>query len=67
MNKIKKLNKKYKTRKNKYGGKNCTQKCKDKYYKLLKKIYKPLKNNKIIQVIKSVYSNKKGTAYHCTK
>jgi len=41
MNKIKKLNKKYKTRKNKYGGKNCTQKCKDKYYKLLKKYKSP--------------------------
>jgi hypothetical protein len=46
MNKSKKLNKKIKTRKNKYGGKmTCTQKCKDKYYKLLKKYKSPKIDN----------------------
>jgi hypothetical protein len=38
MNKSKKLNKnKNKTRKNKFGGKNCVQKCKNKFFKIVKK------------------------------
>jgi len=38
MNKTRKYKtKKNKSRKNKFGGKNCVKKCKDKFYKLVKK------------------------------
>jgi hypothetical protein len=47
---IKKINK-HKTRKNKFGGNNCTKKCKDKFYKAVKKSKKLNKYKKFFSIL----------------
>jgi hypothetical protein len=39
------MNKSKMNKKNKFGGKNCTKKCKEKYYKILKKSTNPKVDN----------------------